>query len=176
MLNEVQKKAFEKGFSLYQEYCLYEDKKCDLALDKLEEALEVLGKYMDEVYNKKELAIDDLLYLIIFANVVQDMQKSGEFTLTEECLPAKLRIHIRTIQWFNELEDYFCKYKGFIWAVFNDLGWELVSGKELKQNDDVARSCFAWNKKLSQPFADVFLNYFERNTDGKWVYTGDRPQ
>ena len=175
MLSEMQKTAFEKGFSLYREYCSFDNKKCDAALNKLAEACDTLDEHFD--YKDKSNDLDSLFYQVIFANVIQDLQDSGEF----ELLPAiyqdmKMSIYLRTLKWFVNMEQYVDEYKPFLWSVFNKLGRAFINGEEIAQNDDLAWRCADCNKKLSHPMAAILLESFERGADGKWVYTGVRPQ
>lgn len=172
MLNEVQKKAFEEGFALYQEYCSFEDALCDAALDKLEEALGVLGEHIDDLNDE----VDAIFYQIIFANVVQDMQDSGKFNLSENCQEKKIDIHLHVLKWFTNTENYIAIYKPFLWSVFNKLSREFLVGKELQQSDHWAWRCLKCNQTLAHPMASMMMGSFVEGDDGKMIYTGSRPE
>ena len=168
MLTNEQQEAFDKGFELYGKTCAsWSDPLCSARLDFLSEALETMGKYVDEV--------DDIYYKVIFANIVQDMQDTGKFDLTEECQDTKIDIYLRTVKWFINTDSYIVGYKPYLWSVFNKLGWILIEGKEFPKNDHVAHICFECNYTLGHPLAPMTLELFEKDDSGKWVYTGTRP-
>ena len=137
-------------------------------LDMLIEAFNILSEFVDDV--------DDIYYRVVFANVVQDMQDTGEFDMSEDCEHTKIDIYLQTLKWFQSAESYQVGYRAFLWSVFNKLGGIFLKGEEfLDQNDGLARLCFLNNKILEHPLADIFLDYFIQNEDGEWIFTGKRP-
>ena len=168
VLSQEQQNALEKGHRLYMTALSKLDTSERLiGLDLLFESFEVLSEFVDEV--------NDIYYRIVFANVIQEMQDTGEFDLSTDCIDTKIDIYLQTLKWFQSAETYKTSYKSFIWSVFNKLGQILLKGEETPQNEEVARICFQNNKLLNHPMADVFLDMFVRGENGKWVFTGNRP-
>lgn len=167
MLNTEQKEAFEKGFALYQKTCAeWENPLCDARLDLLDEAFCTLAEFIDEV--------DDIYYKVAFANIIQDMQDTDKFDLSDECQNTKINIYVETFKWVQTAEDFLVKYKPFLWSVFKNLAKIFLIGNELEQNDTLARTCWGINKALGHPMADVILSSFIQDNNGDWKYTGDR--
>ncbi len=173
MLNEEQKKAFEKGFELYQKTCYeWEDELCDERLDLLAEALETMGEYINEV--------DDIYYKIIFANIIHDMQKSKQFELSSNCEAKKVQIYLQTLDWFSKTDSYNPRYAGFIQSVLNNLAQIFLSGIDgIEQNDKYARFCYINVQRLGTPLskmsADIMLKCFAQDDSGNWIFTSKRP-
>lgn len=168
-LTEEQQNALEEGKRLYlAALSKLETSERSIGLDLLFESFEVISELVDDT--------DDIYYRIVFANVVQEMQNTGEFDLSPECVETKIDIYLQTLKWFQGAETYRTNYKSFLWGAFDELGKILLKGDELPQNDEVARICFQSNKVLGHPMADVFLGMFAKNEMGNWCFTGKRPE
>lgn len=167
-LSEEQQNALENGHRLYLAALSKLDTPERLTgLDLLFESFEMLSEFADDV--------DDIYYRVVFANVIQEMQDTGEFDLSADCTDTKIDIYIQTLKWFQSAESYRTNYKSLLWGVFDKLGQILLKGEELPQNDEVARICFQNNKLLEHPMAEVFLDMFVQDENGKWAFTGKRP-
>ena len=168
-ITEEQQNALENGKRLYLAALSKLDTfERSIGLDLLFESFETLSEFVDDA--------DDTYYRIMFANVVQEMQNTGEFNLSPECVDTKIDIYLQTLKWFQSTETYRTSYKSFLWGAFDELGKILLKGDELPQNDEVARICFQSNKLLGHPMADVFLEMFVKNEKGNWIFTGKRPE
>ncbi len=167
-LSEEQQNALENGHRLYLAALSKLNTSERLTgLDLLFESFEMLSEFVDDV--------NDIYYRVVFANVIQEMQDTGEFDLSSKCTDTKIDIYLQTLKWFQSTESYRTSYRSFLWSVFDKLGQILLKGEELPRNDEVARICFQNNKLLDHPVADVFLDMFVQDENGKWVFTGKRP-
>lgn len=169
MLTSEQQQALERGTELYlKTYGSWEDKLCDARLDLLSESMGILAEFVDDV--------DDVYYRLIFANVIQDMQNTNRFELSDECQESKIIIYLQTMKWFNTTDTYQTNYKPFLWSAFTNLGAIFLKGEEMEQNDDLAWGCFRNLQVLEHPMAEALLSDFVQDkATGKWRFIGNRP-
>ncbi len=166
-LTVEQQGAMENGHRLYvAAISMLETDKRTNGLDLLAESFETLNKFIDDV--------DNIYYRVLFANVVQEMQDTGEFDLSKGCIIIKTDIYLQTLKWFQRAESYQTKYKSLLWGVFLNMGKILIKGDEMPQSDEVARICYENLKMLGHPFADFLLDMFVLDENNKWVYKGKR--
>lgn len=170
MLTEEQQRALERGTELYlKTYGSWKDEMCDARLNLLNESMDILAEFVDDV--------DDVYYRLIFANVIQDMQNTNRFELSDACQESKLIIYLETMKWFNNTDTYKAYYKPFLWSAFNNLGKIFLKGEELEQNDDLAWGCFRNLKVLEHPMAEILLaDFVQDKATGKWHFIRQRPQ
>ena len=166
MLNQAQQAAYNKGKELYVKYILSEETTPN-TLDMLYDAFELLGEHVDDV--------EDIDFRLIFALVVQAMQESDEFNLSEDCIDTKVEIFLQILKWVVNLDsstvDAFTTiFKMTLCHTFETLGTILLAGKELPQNDYVAWICYQQSKRLGHMSVDEsILDLFEKGSDGKMV-------
>ncbi len=168
MLSELQKKAFEEGFSQYKAYRLCEDKESDAAINRLLCAFQALAEPEDELNNE----VDAIFYQVVYANIIDDMQRSGRFEMGDVLQKLKLRMYAQTYNWFLDMEKHIDAYKGLLWGVLDKLAEELIKGENMSKNDQAAWRCCQYNQKLGYPLAAMMLEDFVEGSDGTMIYTG----
>ena len=160
-LNPAQMKALRKGEAGYARSMRQTE--LEKAAGFLEKAFEALGEYIDEVSDK--------YYRLLFARTVQCMQDLGVCDISERAVAAKTGIFMELLEEYRHpTEDE--PYEALLTAMYEDLGYIRLDGKELPRDDNVAHLMFGIACRRGSEPAKGMLDSFRRSADGIWQFTG----
>ena len=160
-LNAEQRKALRKAEAGYARSMAQTG--LEKAAEFLEKAFESLAKYIDEV--------SDPYYRLLFARTVQCMQDLGVCDISERAVAAKTGIFMELLEEYRHpTEDE--PYEALLTAMYEDLGYIRLDGKELPRDDNAAHLMFGIACRRGSEPAKGMLDSFRRGADGIWQFIG----
>ena len=160
-LNPAQIKALRKGEAGYTR-AMYQTE-LEKAAGFLENAFTSLAPYIDEVSDK--------YYRLLFARTIQCMQDLGICDISECAVSAKTGIFMELLEEYRHpTEDE--PYEALLTAMYEDLGYIRLDGKELPRDDNAAHLMFDIARRRGSEPAKGMLDSFRRGADGIWQFIG----
>lgn len=122
---------------------------------------EALAEHVDEVSEK--------YYRLLFAMLVQKMQDLETIELSNDAIETKIEIFMECIRDYQQ-DSGDQDYENLLSKMYGDLGFILLEGRELEQNEDSAYWMFqiAYNRGIGS--AKDILDHFRKNCDGHWEW------
>lgn len=160
-LNPEQMKALRKGEAGYTRSMSQTE--LEKAAEFLENAFASLAPYIGEVSDK--------YYRLLFARTVQCMQDLGVSDTSKRAVSTKINIFMELLEEYRHpAED--ASYEALLTAMYEDLGYIRLDGKELPRDDNAAHLMFDIARRRGSEPAKDMLDSFRLNADGVWQFTG----
>ena len=125
-------------------------------------AFELLAEFVDDVVSEN--------FLLLFAIITQKLQELN-FDVSEAAIDKKIEIYLKFIKeyQFDSTDDEI--YEHLLDKMYINLGFILLAGKELSQDENAAHLMFEIVRRRGLvASAEEMLCRFELGNDGKWYY------
>lgn len=168
MLTPEQDEALKKAESIFYEYSKQEPSQKNYNL--LRNAFEILAEFVDDT--------DNIYYRAFFAEIIQTMQDTNEFELSEDCQSTKILIFKECLIYVYEVKSIDIVLGLTLCNNLISLGLILLQGIEEPQDYTLAHMSFDFARTLSLTFnrdtsaLDEVLSHFHMSEDGSYMYKG----